>query len=222
MRTADAANVPASTKSAFPAPRAVTSTPPAAEPMMLAARAAPADKPAARGSGRCDRLARAGSRTVRAVFPGECSRPASAIKAHNSLKCKAPVSWSTGTVITTMQQAASETTLTRQAPPRSTTVPPSREPTAAGSIVHKAMTPALPGLPVLISTNHGTPIWVMPSPATDSKVAPRRTLKARRGRVLKRRAGGDGGLASRHRGTKGDLLASGYPVAIAAAGPAGH
>jgi hypothetical protein len=87
--------------------------------------------------------------------------------------------------LTDAQQATSEMTLTVLAPVRSTRVPPASEPTVAGSPAHTAAIPAFPALPVVRSTSHGTPTSVMPSPATDSNVALRRTPNGRGGRWVK-------------------------------------
>src|SRR3984885_9273253 len=115
-------------------------------------------------------------------------------------------------VPTAAQQAASEITLTDLGPARSTRVPPTSELNVAGSIVHRAAIPAFPALPVVKSTSHGTPTWVMPSPATDSKVAPRRTASGRRGRCFKRSRRTGGYPASRQDDTTSNPSASGYPA----------
>jgi len=55
-------------------------------------------------------------------------------------------------------QARSEATLTRRRPSQSMTGPVTSAVSTAGSSVQNATTPALAALPVLCSTNHGTPM----------------------------------------------------------------
>ena len=98
-------------------------------------------------------------------------------------------------------------TLTRLAPARSTIAPPKSELAAVGSMAHRATTPAFPALPVVSSTSQGMPTCVMPSPATDSKVAPSRTLNEQEAGAFNRNAGKDRRQASTDDGTAPRLLA---------------
>src|SRR5690348_11489056 len=149
--------------------------------------------------------------TARAVFPGALSTPVAAIRTHSTQKRSPPVSCSTGTAATAAQQAPSETTLTGLAPARSTNGPLTSELTVAGSIVHTATIPAFPALPVVKSTSHGTPTSVMPSPATDSSAAPRRTASGRGGCCFKASACTRRQPASRQDDTTDSPRALGYP-----------
>lgn len=51
------------------------------------------------------------------------------------------------------------------------TGPPITAETTIGSVAQKATTPARPALPVVSSTNHGTPIRVSEVPAVDMELA---------------------------------------------------
>lgn len=103
-----------------------------------------------------------------------------AISPHIIQNCSTPANCSNGIVTTAAPQPRSDATLTGRRPIRSMTGPPTSAASTTGSRVQNATIPALAALPVLCSTNHGTPMPVRQFPVIETTLAIRTAVRGRR------------------------------------------
>ena len=174
------AKLAASTTSAWAGPIAATSSPPTAAPVMPASRSTVLASPVARSIGTPEASTSTGTRACLAPSPGPRSAPATATSSISSGNDIAPPAYSAGIEPTASTLARSAETLTRRAPKRSITGPPSALAVTYGAISAKATRPVWVALPVVVRTNQGIAIIDNRVPVSETASAPSHPISGAR------------------------------------------
>ncbi len=125
-----------------------------------------------------------------AASPGPRRAPATATRPRKPGNDSSPASCSSGIAPTTSERAPSQVIATRRAPTRSMIGPPSTLSTTSGSISASATRPVFSGLPVVVSTKHGSAIIETRVPMSEIALGGQPAVERPRSRRHRRRPPG--------------------------------